>query len=251
MSDAAQILEQARELYRQGIANHRDCLLKVGELLHKFVLEKLRESEQSTYNVRIRLKQTREAFIHQAADSLQTDIQDIGRLIGASMVAELLAPPEGLGAIPWATIHRFCRFVCRHRMSKGEWVSFRVGIPVIPSQQETWMIKEGFEESAKELFARAVSEVWAKPRAEAEVVRLFRDDGVPVHRGSRKDRKRTASSPVRRTTGQQFNSARAASPGDVADMCMELIEAAAEPAAVIARLRGLLDRYKPKLSMAV
>jgi hypothetical protein len=269
MSDAAvltadELLDMARDAYRQGCANYRDALLESGRLLHEFVLCFLQTGTEMTEWNRTNAGITRCNALKIAAEKLKVTPARVNNLIATWAVGDLLGEGD-LGDLGIAAIYRFKVFIRRgrgHRGKKGKGrviVGRKDGPPV--TELERYEVKPRFAESAKALFQQAVAAGFTQLQAREECNRLFSVEESP-YRHSNGLRPRVAPQeaaepkkrqPVHRRNecGAEVDSgishlqraAAVASPGDVAEMCISLIEKAEDPKAVAVRLRVMLERF--------
>lgn len=237
--DAATLLGCARALYRQSSARHRDALVGCGRVLHRFVLAHVRRGDGKSEYLRLKHEHTRRGATEAAAESLGVENRKVNGLIATAAAVDLLSAGGEVGELCYDTLYNFARFVRRRTGSRD---ARREGGQENPSDVEVWEVKPGFGVSAPRLFARAVEEGFDTVRARREVVKLFRGSSTsarPLNEGAREGPGDGPPLPSRQAC------ARVVSPGDVADMCMDLVRAAADPLAVIARLKALLAAYVP------
>ncbi len=226
---------------------------------------------------------TRKVAITECAKKLGITRLRVHYLVGASMAVELLGDNQDRGGLGWATVSDFSKLIERHKDSDtpGQVIGRPGGLPL--SCREVWRIIPECETEARGLFARAVRENWPRRRAVVEIGKVqnlaTRKEAVRESVRKREQKKRETgtirrkrlpeanrvglpSSPScrdrrihnddrqpespRRQPAQFIASAKVASPGDVADMCIELIEASENPKAVVIRLRPLLDKVLQK-----
>ncbi len=231
MPTAAEILESARALYLRGERTYRDTLLDVGRKLHEYVLAYLREGDGVNENTRMVRKITRKQAMRNAADSLGTKPPRIGDYIKTAMVADLLSD-GALGNLGHASIYRFGCFIGRKRQTRD------IRHPLEISCREEWACKPKYEVSAKALFRRAVAENMTQLQVVDAVARLFNGDSPFSRRQNRKPLDKAAGD-----IGQLKKQLRLASPGDVAELIVGLIEESADPPSVAICLQRHLERF--------
>jgi len=249
MDDCEKILDQAADLFRESSANYRDKILSVGRMIHEYILAKLERGRLVNEEKRLLTGCARNKIVSACANRLEITRARMNELIVDAMVVDLLGGGLPLGNLSHGSIHRFRVFIRRlngekqlpGRSKPGK----RAGDAVV-SGREKWVIKEGFRETAPELFSLAVLEGWTQWEALKRVKILFRgsEATIPIRKPPPGSSKHETQKPQEDLSQMKRASAKAG-PGDVADMCMELISAAEDPLAVIARLRYLTDRFKP------
>lgn len=238
---AAELLAKAKKEYQQAFAHWRDALVEVGKTLHEFVLARLKEGDAFGICKRHRMKITREVIIREAAAELGANERKVRTLLWAWQVVRLLGKGSP-GNVPFDGIVRF-RLLVR-RMKPADGVHHLKGEA---SLGEQYRIRPGFEESGPELFRRASAESWRGDDCQREVRKILRSKGVPEAPQKGKTGKRKKGHNP--TAGQHSRQACAeavkhAAPGDVAEMCMELVKASADPWQVAQRLIPELQRIK-------
>lgn len=228
MSKALEILASIKLTYRRAEATHRDELLRVGKLLHEFVLAYLREGDGKRERARLACAITRDTAIKIAAEEVGIPAKRVRILIAAAMTAELLAPEGGTGELGHNAIYSFSRFVRRRpgvRKEDREEVS----------GSETWEIKPDFQDRAALTFARAVKENWSQDRARLETMNLFRNTLPSAsHWKGEEDREEE------RPTLDLAAIAPHASTGDLAESLFEIVRKAEDPLAVAERLLSMV-----------
>lgn len=229
------LLEQAKALYLSGVAAYRDALLDVGRLLHQFVLARLEEGDGLSEESRFKARLTRRAVVETAATALGVNRQRVNNLIVTAMAADLLGGGI-VGDMGIQAIYRFRVYVRRRHGLRGVDAGRRNGPPV--SDMERWEIKPGFEKKAKAEFERAVTQGYTQLDAKMAADKSGAAKPTMSRRKNpfRSDERATAVETVRK-------SAKQASPGDVADLCMEIIGATADPRATALALQARLAVY--------
>lgn len=235
------ILERARGIYFAGVIDYRDAMLKAGRILHEYVLARLEQSQGLDQAECIRRGLTREQIVKGAASRLETEVHTVNRMIGQAMTLELLGQGVELKGVLIDTVNRFRPFIRRltGRKDENKWQKPES----IRRDLETWKIKDGFEDSAKVLFLRAVNEGWLQEQVRNEVNVLYRGRSNIPRRGLSQPRKEAACREPKDTHERRVSAAKRASPGDVAEMCLELIEVAEDPKAVALKLQAMLPRF--------
>ncbi len=168
----------------------------------------------------------RKRAIEQAAKELRVGSAHVIRVITTAVTVDLLADGRELGDLGIAALTHFRGFIERR---------------MVPD--ERWAIKSGFEKLAREMFRQAVAESWSQEATRKKVAEAIK--GQPGKRPRSKPQlhdKHPVDAPNEEAKNRQREKAAAskAAPRDVAEMCLELIEAAEEPLAVAACLQTLL-----------
>jgi hypothetical protein len=233
--NAAEILERAKAAYHAAERNYRDALLETGRLLHEYVLERLREAAGMREWTRLQHGLSRRKCIEDAAKKLKTTPKRINSLIGTAQVPLLLGITD-LGGISHVALYRFKCFLRRLTGGRQAYMGRTPDLPV--ANAETWEVRPEFKERAASLLRQAIAENWIEVRTRGAAKDLFAEFTSKL----RRPQMPKWQGPVE--TVQK--SMKKASPGDVAQTCMRLVEAAEDPAAVALRLRIALEKYLPK-----
>jgi hypothetical protein len=237
--DAGELLDRAKAAYGTGVNQYREAMLETGRLLHEYVLVSLARADGLTVGQRARKGVTRKAIVQTAADSLGVCPIRVNHLISAAMVVRLLAGGGTAGNLAWAAVRFFQVFLTRTRgviTPDGRKVP-----PEKASSYETWQVRKGFEKSAPALFRRAADENWTQRRVLDECRALSRR-GLGLS-------KREALKPVAPSVLDAMRrSASRASPGDVANACLDVVRASEDPWQVAQRLIAELQRIpRPRM----
>lgn len=229
MDNAAEFLAEAKDALRRAHGRYRDSLLECGRYLHHYVDMILRaemtERERRAFGV------SREQAIRNAATELGCKPNKVAMMIVTAMVADLLVGGQ-IGDLWHVTVYCFRPFVRR-----------RQGRFALPKEKETWDLRDGFQQSAPELLRRAIAETWNAEKARREVGKLFRSGGGDSRRPRRSVMRRQK---VRKAIEELQRSARLASPGDIAEMCLTLIESSEDSKAAAILLRDRLNEVIAK-----
>lgn len=244
MTETADKLEQAFLVYKTGLLAHRDCLLKTGRLLHEYILESLLAKDHLPRDKRNLLKVSRQNLVKQCCQKLELPDYRINIMLNCWMVVELLGEGNELGEIGFNSISLFGRFVRRRTGDSKH--------KVCPySLLETWEIRQGYEQVAKDLFARAVREGMAWEQIKEELQK----PGYPVPYAGPRTKRSTVHMPpsmeeLHADPVRKRSAAKKASSGDVAEMCMELVDAAEYPLEVAVKLQAMLqNRFQQRKAM--
>ncbi len=229
-STAADFLARAKAVYSASIVNYRDALLETGRLLHEYVLAYLSEGGGACRDSRATMGITREKAVARAAAEFGVKPLRIRNLIIVSMTVSLIGRDVDLGSLGHNALRYFGYFVRRGYVG-------RTGLDA--TSVEEWFIREGFEEKAQALLRRAVAEGFTQDKTRIECVRIF---------GGRKTAKPRRSIKTKKPFEQLACAASKAAPRDVAEACVELVEKAEEPEAVVAHLRTMLTDLLERLT---
>lgn len=239
---SAELLQQAKDAYRLGFINYREAMLETGRLLHEFVLAWLREADAKTVWDRTKNKITRQEAIKKASVELDLSIRNTNMAIITWAVFELIAERD-VGELTYSGLEPFCVFVERRVCKDGHKSS-------TPSESEQWQIKPGWAEDARKLFSQARGERWGRQKGMARLRDVFhRKRETPCRKVTPAKRVRGGARGVdKRLSFMELaeKSVSVASPGDVAEMCMTLVDKAEDPQAVAFRLQSMLQKYLPK-----
>ena len=232
------ILEEAKTLYQAGQQNWRDTRIRVGWLLHQYILSQMQELDGLT-KLQLRGKPTRTKVIKSIAETLGTTRRRVSWMVATAMVVNLLADSGQIGGLCYNAILRFQVFIQRKGMPFGR----KMATPITTySLVEEWQVKEKYAETGLALFRQAVAGDWTEEKVFAEVNRLFAGDSSYSHRGRTKPRQSGRKNKTRDCKSfQESRAATVASPGDVVEMCLEIIETSADPRLVVRKLLPLLD----------
>jgi hypothetical protein len=234
------LLSEASHAYSRSNAQYRDNLLCAGKWLHQFVLDFLKQADSLDEKLRIANRFSRAEALKIAAERLQVETLYVNRFIAVAMVVELLSDNGEVGDLPFGSIAYFWRFIRRQTGKRGQTGAFpgRQGVPI--SSLETWEIKPEFREPAIELFRLAVETNMHCNDISAKVMALY--SGPTARRRSR----RKLSPKEQSAVDLLLASMAKASPGDVAETCLQMIAASAEPWAVSQRLLVMVQKFKKK-----
>jgi hypothetical protein len=239
---ADELLKEARAAYLRGETNYRDAMLEAGRLLQRFVHAWLRRGDEMKTWERQKQRVFRQEAVKEAAGMFAVERWVILRLLATAAVADLLGA-GGLGGLGYMAITAFRGFVKRKTVGTDGRKDGNAEVKA--SDFETWEIKPGLEGAARSLFRRAVAENWSQARVWQEVIKSGagktsqRGQASAAARLQRQSEGRPVAGPR-----QLREQARAASPGDVAEMCLDLIRAAEDPWAVAQRLTPELAKFR-------
>lgn len=223
-------LEEVRTCLIQGREARKASYLEAGKLLHDYVRSWLAEGDAMPWNERQRLKKTRRQAIFLAADYLGQKRIFLCQLIMTAQAVRLLAPAGATGSFCWGTLLAFGRFLKRGTDSQKHPGRDQPGI-----RTETWQIRPGWEEKARELYREALEDSWPHEETCARIRELLGKKKRPRRR--RTPREASAIHVLKKAATR-------AAPGDVAQVCWEILQMAEDPAAVWHKLEGI---YKEKV----
>lgn len=222
MNDTAdEILEQISKEWRAVLYRHRDESLKIGRLLHRYLMQGLQE------------KIARAKLVKQAAARIAAGTSAIQRMVGAAMVVELLAENRAVGTLPFETLRAFIMVIERQRGTREERAAF--------TEREVWQIKPQFP-NARELFQAAVAERWECKKTWETLKDLAGKNHSPsVRLHKRKDRGSADEPPARSVPQPVHEAVRHCGPRDAAELLYATIMANDDPAAVARYLVPMLN----------
>ncbi len=235
------LLETARSILSSAEASYRDALLRLGGVLHEFVVTFMLQGDQVPAVRRDAF--TREKAIRAAADGLRQPMPRISSLIATAMTVPLLSDGGNVGALCWNAIQRFACLVRRRRPDRD--IGFRPGRNGLSlAASEEWVVKEEFEGRAQEVFRRAVADGVSNTEAKARAIEVTQSKHAAAAFYQKKRRKETAESVAK--------VAAVAAPGDIAGMLFEGIRDHPEASVIVAHLSRMVAESKPrrKLSFA-
>ena len=236
MSKKDELLAQAKTLYCRGETGYRDTRLELGRVLHEYVLECLCEGERFDEVDRHLRGITRAKIIKGLAGELRCLSKELREIIQTAMTVQLFG--GDLGAFSWMKLRFFNCFVERIRGTRTSCIG-RDG-PAVSSLEE-WRLKPAFAEKAKALFRLTVERNSTHEEIRTAVLELFSGPGArPNCRRHRRTKRQEAALDVLKA-GMKH-----ASPGDVAETCLQLIAASEDPWAVAQHLLAQAERFKKK-----
>lgn len=241
MESSVNILESARQLYNLAIGNYRDHLLKVGHLIHDYVVAVLTETSQYSHSHPKRVGRNRNTALKTMAETLGCDDAKVRTMLCTSMAVALFNPKNApLKDVRYTNLAQFRLLIHRRREGKS-------GMDVTPIEQEQWFIKPDLHEQGSKLFQMAVdgritlSALKEKLRALARIAyadslreRDDEDDEVPVESTMEDTR---AHDWYRRCGPEALVNA---SVGDAADAIWELLQVTSSPRSVLQKLADRL-----------
>jgi hypothetical protein len=212
-----ELLERAKSAWKSSLLAHRDSIIETGDLLHQYILAGIAEGRH------------RAELILDAAKELGLTDSEVCNLVLLAAAVRLLSDNGNVGTQPQRAIRPFKRLV-RRKSNSRETVGQKPH-----ADDETWLIRFQYAESAPKLFRLAVAEEMPWHRVEQEVLKLM---GLKKRGASNVP---MADQPAACTL---LASAKHASPGDIAEMVLELIRSAEDPQAVAERLLPEIQRIK-------
>lgn len=233
------LLQLAEQIWSREKIRHRNVMIQVGGILQQFIVERVQQGDGLNEAEQIAQRLRREQAIAEASKCLHLDNHRLNELITVHAVVSLLSAPSGdigqlsYSALRWfrVAVQRTKGILCRARVKKpGE---------IWPSEREVWRIRSGLEEKAKNLFQRAVAEGWnegkiRKALAEAKLVQ----DRPSVCLNFNPDTKKIFN---------PITASKVATPKDVTEMVVEMIENSSDPESVVYLLEQELKKLKRKV----
>lgn len=244
--NSAALLDRAVAVWNASRAARRDALLEVGRLLRQYLAQRVREDDCGPSTGRTRRSAALNARLRgvtEAARRLRIGTKRVNALIRAAVVADLLRPQGDLGSLPWAALRAL--EPCLHRQGADDWDIDPACLP--------W---------AAGLLAGAVAGSWTYLRLKAEVQRRRSSRPVGRPRGQRREPLvllHLDDNDHGGLTGAQQDSewlrvATLASPPDLCDLLLDLVERSRDPATVarllLDRLPGVRGRRTEVLTLA-
>lgn len=234
MSPADELLERIDTLWAQTRTQYRDRMLRIGKMLHEYVLLRLKEGDLLGCVERARKGITRSCIVETLASRLNTGAPKINEVIRAAMGVELLSKDGNIGDLSYSCF-RYLYLIIERKYIPREQIHRRVGnvtpgaIP--PSSREQWRIRPGMEQKARALFAKAVEGSWKASKFLEEF------------RSLRHPEKRKCYDWASFGSSDHFDwlrAARESSPRDVAEMITKMIEQSKSPDMVTRILLNVL-----------
>lgn len=219
------LLREAVDLYFASQVAQRDVYLRVGRLLHEYVLAALTEGA----NLPEAKRPTRERLVAVAADRLNCTVNRANDLIHVGQVAELLLDPgDDLKGLSWSCLRAFRRFVARVRLSRHEVSRTPGDCKKAPQERERWEAA-GNREHARRLILRCAREGCNAAQCATRAGNRQRGPSaldLDLDEDAGKIR------------GVTQESARVASPRDLADLLAQAILESCDPKMVLTHLLG-------------
>lgn len=128
----AALLDEAASLYTTTRLGYRDSMLRVGELLHQYLLESLNAGNLS-----------RETATANACAALDVTRGKVNELVRISQTVKLLGEP---GNLSYSALRAFRCYVHRRRGKK-----------LVGPQREVWQVRQGAHSKAKAFYSEAVT----------------------------------------------------------------------------------------------
>ncbi len=253
--NADKLLKEVQITYWRSGRVWRDALLDCGAKLHNYILAYVKEGEGLSEDRRFQNRLTREQAVKNAAAALQIKRRNVLEMVQGIAVVRLLADDGQVGTLVWKSILEFATLLCRRTGSFNDHaarvVAGRNGESV--TAIEEWEVRSKHDGAAQALFRQVVAtDHLTREQIHAMILQL-RTGGTqrPYYNptvGQMVSDDEEEGTPE--TFERQQAAARLASPGDVADMCLALIEKARDPVAVALRLRVMLQKYLPQKQRA-
>jgi hypothetical protein len=247
---AAALLDEAASLYATSRAGYRDAMIRVGDLLRRYVTARLREGDSLNEAGRARINLRRAACTADAAFSLATSRNKVNELMRISAAVELLAGSGGVGGLSYTSLRYFRVAIERvpvARVRRGLPTPSGTGRPtgaaggLAPSGRNVWRVRQvrGIDPAA--VFHRAALEGWDSKTVMAELRPLT---------GRRGGMCKAATAD--RRIPDFVDLARQGGPRDVADLAVEFIRASADPALVASLVaERLRQTLRPGLELSL
>lgn len=233
-----EILEALSDKYVRGTMSYRDRLLEVGQMVICYCLECLKEAAEAGGKVS---NAPYDAAIDRVAQKLGRTRKRVTDLVLASASLDMLGGGMGPGEMGWQGVRHFSKFVRRksrpgvtNRLKEHD--PRRNGSP--HEVYGEYVIREGFEEKAPELFQRAAREGWDQIRVRQAVNEI--DTGY--RRGTKKSKIPPAQMGAIETLRKAFA---VCSPRDAAEMILQALRSTPDKHRVVDCLRSLVPSLQP------
>lgn len=232
LEDVKWLLAGVKQVYRRVDGAYRDGMVRVGELLHEFVLAYLRQGDGRCDSYRSQQGISRRMAIQMAATALVVRPKLVRDWIAISQVKQLLAPEGQLGSLSYAAL-RGCRpLVMRCILERRHGTKAMSGSSAwVVSARETWLVKPP-EQATRQLFQQILTENWGY----VQIKEALRQTGTPVAQRPRAARMEMTP----RNLPNLGQLAQEATTRDLLDMIVSMVQASRKPAdlakAVIGRL---------------
>lgn len=235
------LLREASSLLSATDQERRQVLLHVGELLHDYILARLREGQGLPEARRVK----REGCVRDAASALNMKTTRVHDLMHVAMAARLLFTDLDLGTLAWSVVRLFKTQVQRRKITRERTARSRYTNPgkADPSEREVWYVVSGTPHPARRAMTRIVSEGYNWAQSMAYLKTLTPQDGPKNERGEPVSQRRAENyhhaNKERRalpTPEIKKHVAFAATPRDLAETVAGMILGNADPTAVLEQL---------------
>lgn len=234
---AAEILDEAAALWASSRKRYRDETLRVGRLLHDYVLAWLREAEALPQDVRNAKKLSREYATKTAADRLGVTGARINSTIHHAMIVVLLSNDGDCGGLSLSAV-RYFRVLVRRRRCKLTDARANPSDErpdrIAPSGREVWEVLPRYAETGPELFRRAARESWKHDEVRSAVALLTAKSAKAAKASESSPRRDPSPTRIHGPERVDLRSlARVAAPRDLAEMIVSMISEADDPGGVL------------------
>lgn len=236
MNIGDELLKQAVERYTLGRIGYRDAMVATGRLLHQFVLARLTAANGVNEAARRAMGATRERAVIEAVNALKSTRLKVAELLRIAAVVELLGDNDP-GAMSYSVLRMFTALV--KRAGNAKYVSRSAkdnGVP--PSEWERWILHPHYEQWSRSLFVKARDEKWPHDEVQS-AINAKKMKSANLHR-ARSD----VVEPVRHNTLSDV--AANATPRDLADMILSMIEQSQSPETVAEIIKRQLSSAATK-----
>lgn len=239
------LLDKVEQIYRAAVSNYRDEMLRVGQLLHDYILASAEEAGPLSFKGRLKVGACREFWTKAAATRLGASPDWINKAIRASAAVSLvLGDDPDLGSISYATVRVMGAVVVRPSGHIQRDPNYLADGEITFAEKETWEFHPALGEAkAKALYTRCIREGWGRNKASDEVRELSRKRGRTKKSGDVLSVSDCGKLPS--IFGIQ-EIARKASPRDLAEIILSLIDASQDAQAVERAILSGLKTERPK-----
>lgn len=238
MSEWTGTLDKAKALWHDARREWRDTKLEVGRLLHRSLVERLREeADHLDLSQRAARGVSRPVLINHMAVALGLSIHNrqraVNNLMRVAVAADMLCPDGNLGSLTYTHLAHFQTLIQRRPgtaarvMANGDLKAKRrscrveVEEPVLPSQKEEhiWVVPEA---DARALFVQVRDEGWDGDETRSRVLTLMRKDNTRARSRMRAAEKRAEEARPEGGLAVVRDMAMTADPRDLADLLLGL-----------------------------
>lgn len=232
---AEEMLEGIERAWLTSRANYRDSMLRIGRLLHEYILQGLQEGDQLGEDQRIEQGISRRRLVERAEERLKAPRGKVNELVCAAMGVELLWGDKPLEGMSYSCLRYLYLVIERGRLTK-EVVHRRKGEvregTRLPSDRERWQVRKGMEKEARQIFRTAIREAWTSDRFRQALVELRKGHGYEG---------KTCWNQIKEPALDWMGVARTADPKDLVEMLLQIIRNSRHPERVTSILRRALE----------
>jgi hypothetical protein len=240
------LLQEASSLFSVSRKDYRNAMLRVGGLLHRFILARVSEGKGMTNYGRIGKNCCRYRAVEEAAARLDVSKRRICELIHTNRMVELLGNGDPVGNLSWHTLRLFNVFVQRPSVRQGDRDQ---------TKREQWVLRDKIGEKGRDLFLKAVSGEIRQIDLEKMVRELSR--GLAAQYGPHvcyynreKTVRRNAEHKKENSTLDPRKLASLSTPPDLIHLLSDMICSSQDPLSVLSKLESLIPELRTRATMA-